>query len=127
MSLETAVMVRATLLLAGAGLGWTAIAFFGVAVFVLLTPAVGAAGAAALTGGIAIFVLGIGVLVYLAVGQSTSQRNALTPSNARPTESFLTGSAAALAQLAKDHPLLAIGAATVLGMADSIRAERRPN
>lgn len=125
MSFESTVTTRAALALIAVGLAWTATAFLALAVFFLLAPQAGIAGAAVMTGLVLLLVLGIGMLAYLAAsGRQAAQTQAVAaaPAGAK-RESFLSASAAPLAMLAKDHPLLAVGCAAVLGMADSIQAE----
>ena len=115
------IVARALLLVTAVGMVWTAVAFFSLAIYTLLDPAVGIAGAAALTGAILTAIVLLAALVYLAFAQPHEPAR-LTA--AQPHASAAgQGIAAALVQLANEHPLLAVGCATLLGVADTIQAE----
>jgi beta-lactamase regulating signal transducer with metallopeptidase domain len=122
MNLGAATISRVVLSLLALGLLWVAAAFAGFAVFAFLEPAQGAALAAALTAGILLLVLAAGVAIYFAFPtapepQATSLAPAAKPAN--------QGVAAILAQLAHEHPFVAVACATLLGIADTIQAENR--
>ena len=121
MTFRDEVTTRLVLALCAIGVLWTATAFFGFAVFTLLEAPLGAASAAASTGGILIVILAIGWLV--SVLRSRSPATPLAASSAPRTESGdLT---TALAKLAADHPLAAVCCAALLGAANTLQSDNR--
>jgi hypothetical protein len=122
MRLEPGFILRAGLALIAVAFLWTATAFLAFAAYTLLIPTAGVAGAAALTGGAIILILALGVIInHYATRQPVTQAQPLPVAGA----SFTNASAAALAALAKDHPLVAVTCATLLGVADAMRPAER--
>jgi hypothetical protein len=121
MHLETEFLWRSALALIAVALLWAAVGFGAYALHALLAPEMGVPAAAALTAAIALLVLTVGVWI--------NHRLTLPPAQAEPTPAVngdATGATgAALAQLAKDHPLLAVGCAAILGVAESVQADNR--
>ncbi len=122
MRLEVELLLRAGLALIAVAFLWTATAFLAFAGYALLVPSFGVAGAAALTGGAIIAILGFGLLV-----NHLMTRKPVTQAQPMPltSTSFANLSASSLAELAKNHPLLAVGCATLLGVADAMRSNDR--
>jgi hypothetical protein len=119
MRIDAELLLRAGLAVTAVALLWTAVGFLAFAGYTLLVPLTSVAAAAALTGAIILLILGAGLLIYhLRTRQSVTQAQ---PLPAMANGNLANASVAALAQLAKDHPLLAVGCATMLGIADTMR------
>lgn len=122
MRLNMDMVVRAIFVLFALGVLWAAAAFGAFAIFALLHTAAGTAIAAALTAAILLLVIAVGILVYFAL--SRAPRNSAAVASVMPvTKPADQNVAAALAQLAREHPFVAVGCALLLGVADSIQAE----
>jgi hypothetical protein len=121
MRLDAELLLRAGLALMAVAFLWTATAFLAFAAYAALIPAMGVAAAAAVTGAAILALLGLGLLI-----NHLATRKPVTKAQPMPLAGQSLGnvSADALAQLAKDHPLLAVGCATLLGVADSMRSNR---
>ena len=116
-----AVMIaRAVLIVCAIGVLWTAIAFLGFAIYAGFQPALGFAGAAALTGGILLLVLASGVLAFFSLAPAATPVALATVTARAPEQAGLT---AALSQLANEHPFLAVGCAALLGIANTLEAD----
>jgi len=123
MRIDAELLVRASLAVTAVALLWTAVGFLAFAGYSLLVPLTSVAAAAAITGAVILAVLGVGLLSYhLRTREPVTQAQ---PLPAMANGNLTNASVAALAQLAKDHPLLAVGCATLLGVADTI-TETRP-
>lgn len=119
---EAELLQRAIFACAALALLWGAIAFLSIAAYTSLIAHVGVAWAAAITGAGMLAFLGLGVLIQHFVTREPTPK-------AQPMAGLGNGSAdtatiTALAQLAKDHPLLAVGCAALLGAAESARERR---
>ena len=126
MRFDAGLMLRAGLGLSALALLWIAMAYVAFAIFAVLAPAYGTAGAAGLTALAYAVVLALATLIYFA-----TTRGRVT--NAVPLPASRLGAAdadgsmtALLTQLAKDHPLIAVGCAAALGIANALQndAER---
>jgi hypothetical protein len=123
MRFDAGLMLRAALALSAVAMLWIAMAFLAVAIFTVLTPGYGTAAAATLTALVFLVILGLAVLVYFATTRSSAQ-SALPLQAARTTNATLDSSmTAVLTQLAKDHPLIAVGCATALGIANAMQSD----
>jgi hypothetical protein len=119
MRIDSELLLRAGLAVTAVALLWTAVGFLAFAGHTLLVPLTGVAAAAALTGAAILLILGLGLLVYhLRTREPVTQTQ---PLPAMANGNLANASVAALAQLAKDHPLLAVACATMLGVADTMR------
>jgi len=119
MRIDAELLLKAGLGVTAVALLWTAVGFLAFAGYTLLVPLTGVAAAAAITGATILLILAIGLLIY-------HLRTRTPVTKAQPLPAMANGnlanaSVAALAQLAKDHPLLAVGCATMLGIADTMR------
>jgi hypothetical protein len=119
MRLEAELLLRAGLALIAVAFLWTATAFLAFAAYALLLPLMSVAAAAALTGGAIILILALGLLINHLMTRKPVQQAQPMP---LAGTSLANASASTLAQLAKDHPLLAVGCATLLGIADTMRS-----
>lgn len=122
MRIDAELLLRASLAVTAVAFLWTAVGFLAFAGYTLLVPLTSVAAAAALTGAAILLILGAGILVYhLRTRTPVTQAQ---PLPATANGNLANASVAALAQLAKDHPLLAVGCATMLGIADTMRETR---
>jgi hypothetical protein len=119
MRIDAELLLRAGLAVTAVALLWTAVGFLAFAGYSLLVPLMSVAAAAALTGAVILLILSVGLLIYhLRTREPVTQAQ---PLPAMANGNVANASVAALAQLAKDHPLLAVGCATMLGIADTMR------
>lgn len=114
---------RIVLVALAAAITCTGVAFAGVALFLFLSETTSAAGAAALTALIFFAIVGFGVLIYLALTrqQAPTIATAALGAAAQPRAIQEDALVPALTQLAKDHPLIAVGCAAALGVADAMK------
>jgi hypothetical protein len=118
MRIDAELLLRAGLAVTAVALLWTAVGFLAFTGYLLLLPLMSGAAAAALTGAVILVILGLGLFIYhLRTRQPVTQAQ---PLPAMANGNLANASVAALAQLAKDHPLLAVGCATMLGIADTM-------
>lgn len=118
MRIDAELLLRAGLGVTAVALLWTAVGFLAFAAYTLLVPLTNVAAAAAITGAAILLILAIGLLTYhLRTRTPVTQAQ---PLPAMANGNLANASIAALAQLAKDHPLLAVGCATMLGIADTM-------
>lgn len=110
-------MMTAGIAAALIGVLWIALAFLGVALFLALAPALGMAGAAAVTGAIALFLAALGA-AFLSWRARQMERNALLGGL------LSSGAVSALAAFAAKRPFLTLGLG---GVAAALwaRAQRR--
>ncbi len=118
---EADALWRSALALTAVAIVWAAIGFAAFAVYLLLVPLAGAAAAAAITAGVLLIVLGIGFAIDRMLQRPAARTEPVPLAKTGATNA----TAVALAQLAKDHPLLAIGCATLLGAADAMTSDNR--
>jgi hypothetical protein len=119
MRIDAELLLRAGLAVTAVAFLWTAVGFLAFAGYSLLVPLMSVAAAAALTGAIILLILSVGLLIYhLRTREPVTQAQ---PLPAMANGNLANASVAALAQLAKDHPLLAVGCAAMLGIADNMR------
>jgi hypothetical protein len=118
-------IARAILVLVAVAMIATGVAFCGVAINLLLIPLTGEPAAAALTALALFLTVGAGAIVYLAVSRSHPVVNSpLHAANAQPQQSQ-EALVTALAQMAKEHPLLAVACSATLGLADAMKRRER--
>jgi hypothetical protein len=110
------VIARIILVAVGVSLVGTGVAFGGVAVYLSLCLTASAPAAAALTALILFVVAGAGATIYLAVSRNHSVAPQAVAQSAQSQDTLVV----ALSQLAKEHPLLAVGCAAALGMTDAM-------
>lgn len=122
MRIDAELLMRAGLAVTAVALLWAAVGFLAFAGYALLVPLTSVAGAAAITGAVTLAVLGVGLLIYHLRTRAPVTQTQPLPAMAHGN--LTNASVAALAQLAKDHPLLAVGCATLLGVADTITETR---
>ncbi len=122
-------IARALLILIAIAMVATGVAFCGVAINLLLIPLTGEPAAAALTALSLFLTVGAGVIVYLALSRSPPTVNFASSTAAtaqpQPTQQSQEALVTALAQMAKDHPLLAVAASATLGLADALKRNTR--
>ncbi len=123
MRIDAELLLKAGLGVTAVALLWTAVAFLAFAGYTLLVPLTSVAAAAAITGAAILSILVIGLLIYhLRTRTPVTQAQ---PLPAMANGNLANASVAALAQLAKDHPLLAVGCAALLGVAEHM-SESQP-
>jgi len=123
MRIDAELLLKASLGVTAVALLWTAVAFLAFAGYTLLVPLTSVAAAAAITGAAILSILVIGLLIYhLRTRTPVTQAQ---PLPAMANGNLANASVAALAQLAKDHPLLAVGCAALLGVAEHM-SESQP-
>lgn len=123
MRIDAELLLKAGLGVTAVALLWTAVAFLAFAGYTLLVPLTSVAAAAAITGAAILSILGIGLLVYYL--RTRTPVTQAQPLPAMANGNLANASVAALAQLAKDHPLLAVGCAALLGVAEHM-SESQP-
>lgn len=115
-------IARAYLIVVAVALLATGVGFCGVAIYLLLATLVSVPAAAALTALILFLTTGAAAAIYVA---ATRQAANSSPSPATAPLRSPEALVAALTQLAKEHPLLAVICAAALGLSDSITSKRR--
>lgn len=114
-------IARFTLLGLATAITLTGVVFLGVALFYWLSTSMVPAAAAALTALIFFVIAGIGFAIFYAARPiAVPMAQGLVSAKPAADESLVP----ALTALAKDHPLLAVGCATALGLADALH--KRP-
>jgi hypothetical protein len=115
-------MLRAALALSAVALLWTALAYLAFALFTWFAQMTGTAGAAAAVAAIIFAVLALAALIFFATSRpiAADAQALFTPKTQLGVDN--SSMTALLTQLAKDHPLIAIGCATALGVAQSMQA-----
>jgi len=98
----------------------TGVAFLGVALFYWLSTALAPAGAAAVTA-LIFFVVAVIVFALFYVARPLPVAVPQTAIASKQVEDSLVP---ALTLLAKEHPLIAVGCATALGLADALQKQR---
>lgn len=114
-------IARIVLVAVAVSLVWTGVAFCGVAIHLSLCLIVSAPVAAALTALILFVVAGAGATIYLAISKSHAVTLPPAVQSAQHHDTLVI----ALSQLAKEHPLLAVGCAAALGMTDAMNGKAR--
>lgn len=122
MRIDAELLLRAGMAVIAVALLWTAVGFLAFAGYTLLVPLTSVTVAAALTGAAILVILALGFLVYHL--RTRSPVTQAQPLPAVTNGNLANASVTALAQLAKDHPLLAVGCAAMLGVADTMRDTR---
>ena len=114
-------IARIILVAAAVAIVGTGVAFCGLAIYQLLCSVASAPAAAALTALILFLTAGAGSIIYLAA----SKTHSIAPPSAVQTAHSQDALVTALSQLAKEHPLLAVGCAAALGMSDAMSRKER--
>ncbi len=114
-------IARVTLVAVAVSLAGTGVAFCGVAIYLSLCLIVSAPAAAAFTALILFLLAAASATIYLALFATHS----IAPPAAIQTAPSQDTVVTVLAQLAKEHPLLAVGYAAALGMTEAMNRKAR--
>lgn len=118
-------IARAILVIVAVAMIATGVAFCGIAINLLLIPLAGEPWAAALTALALFLTVGTGGIVYLALSRSHPVINSSSPGASAQPQQSQEALVTALAQMAKEHPFLAVACSATLGLADAMKRNSR--
>ena len=120
-------MARIILLVVAVTMTATGIVFCSIAVFNLLLTVLSAAAAAALTAVLLFALVTLGILIRLATAQPVTIALPVVerPAPAQKSTSSQESIVSSLALLAREYPLIAVGCATALGIAEALNQKRK--